>query len=276
MKSVLKIATIIIIGVILGLIIIEWRTSNIRYMGDPCGVETYVYPPTPMELEVVETINQKYSESFELVRTDFMWGVIIDPTLEFEESKLMSIENAIKDLNEHTLYLRSEILNNEIEVKMIKDENNEWVITDNYLDVKYGNDLVVFFKDGFEECLGYPVYEDIKPDVANQIEVIGTETDKNAPFETYLKNSDKCFEFRIVTLCENGLSDEEKVKIKENFKNYFYDNGIDFQAYIWIVTEEADFGSWNMIPVEKREDTDIIYVTSLPSKESFSFHGRLY
>lgn len=276
MKSVLKIATIIIIGIILGLIIIEWRTSNTRYMGDPCGVETYVYPPTPMELGVVETINQKYSESFELVRTDFMWGIIIDPTLEFEESKLMSIENAIKDLNEHTLYLRSEILNNEIKVKMIKDENNEWVITDNYLDVKYGNDLVVFFKEGFEECLGYPVYEDIKPDVANQIEVIGTETDKNASFETYLRNSDKCFEFRIVTLCENGLSDEEKVKIKENFKNYFYDNGIDFQAYIWIVTEEADFGSWNHIPVEKREDTDIIYVTSLPSKESFSFHGRLY
>ena len=59
MKSVLKIATIIIIGVILGLIIIEWRASNTRYTGDPCGVETYVYPPTPMELEVVETINQK-------------------------------------------------------------------------------------------------------------------------------------------------------------------------------------------------------------------------
>ena len=144
-------------------------------MGDSCGVETYVYPPTPMELKVVETINQKYSESFELVRTDFMWGVIIDPTLKFEESKLMSIENAINDLNEHTLYLRSEILNNEIEVKMIKDENNEWVITDNYLDVKYGNDLVGFFKEGFEECLGYPVYQDIKPEVANQIEVIGTE-----------------------------------------------------------------------------------------------------
>ena len=53
-----------------------------------------------------------------------------------------------------------------------------------------------------------------------------TETDKNASFETYLRNSDKCFEFRIVTLCENGLSDKEKAKIKENFKNYFYNNSL--------------------------------------------------
>ena len=276
MKSIFKITAIIIIGIILGLIIIEWQNSHTYYSGNYCGVEVYTLPPTSLELEVVEKVNQKYSENFEFVSTDFMWGVIIDPTLKMEESKLIEIENAINDLEEHTLYLRSEILNNEIEVKMIKGENNEWVITDNYLDVKYENDLVTFFKEGFEKCLGYPVYQDIVPNIANQFEVIGVETDKNASFETYLKNADKCFEFRIVTFCENGLSDEEKLEIKENFRNYFYDNGIDFQVYIWIVTEEANFGRWDKIPVEKRDDVDIIYVTSLPSKGSFSFSGRLY
>ena len=82
--------------------------------------------------------------------------------------------------------------------------------------------------------------------------------------------------YLILSCFASNTRFKKKTVLKENFKNYFYDNGIDFQAYIWIVTEEADFSSWNHIPVEKREDTDIIYVTSLPSKESFSFHGRVY